>query len=187
VPILKNQRHEVFAQGIAKGLSASDAFRVVTPGKPKNVDIKACQMRRQTGVEERIAELRCENDKKATLSREQVLKWLTRVITTGAGDVGPHDSLCQAHKVTNGHGWEAHEVKVPDKLGAVQQLAKMCDWNSPDKLEIGAGDSLKKYLMELRMQPLVSGGTSIGAGDGATPIIELENGENGEEIPRENQ
>jgi hypothetical protein len=171
VPILKNQRHEVFAQGIAKGLSASDAFRVVTPGNPKNVDIKACQMRRQAGVEERIAELRRENDKKATLSRAQALKWLTRVITTGAGDVGPHDALCQSHKVTSGDGWESHEIRVPDKLGAIQQLAKMCNWNAPEKFQVG-GDTLSAYLVALRAKPIF---------EFERPALPLENGGNGEE------
>jgi hypothetical protein len=181
VPVLKNQRHEVFAQGIAKGLTASDAFRVVTPGNPKNVDIKACQMRRRAGVDQRILELRLENAKKATLSREQALKWLTQVITTGAGDVGPHDSLCQAHKVTNGDGWEAHDVKVPDKLVALQTLCKMCNWFSPEKFEFGVADSLKDCLSELRAQPFGSGGTFVATVDRATPVIELENGESGEE------
>ena len=182
MPILKNQRHEVFAQGIAKGLSASDAFRVVTPGKPKNVDIKACQMRRQTGVETRIAELRAENDRKATLSREQMLEWLTRVIMTGAGSVTPTDSLCQAHKVTNGDGWEAHEVKVPDKLGAAQQLARMCDWNSAERIELSM-DSLTSYLVELRQQPLIGWRVL----ELERPALIVESEANGEEEPPRSQ
>jgi hypothetical protein len=176
VAILKNQRHEVFAQGIAKGLSASDAFRVVTPGNPKNVDIKACQMRRQAGVEERIAELRRENDRKATLSRQQALEWLTRVITTPAGEVGPHDPLCQSNKHTTGDGWEAHEIRIPDKLGALQQLAKMCDWNSAERISVDA-DSLSNYLLELRSQRFL-GGPVLPLGP---PALPARNGENSKE------
>ena len=51
--------------------------------------VKADQWMKCRGVEERILELRRENDRKATLTREQMLTWLTRVITTGAGDVSP--------------------------------------------------------------------------------------------------
>ena len=106
VPKFKNlnQRQEVFCQHIAAGLSGVEAFKRVTPGSPRDCDVKAAQMRRKPGVEERIRELMRENDKRATLSRQQALKWLTRVILTGAGDVGPHDSLCQSHKYTSGDG-----------------------------------------------------------------------------------
>ena len=176
-----NQRQEVFCQHVAAGLSGVEAFKRVTPGSPRDCDVKAAQMRRKPGVEERIRELMRENDKRATLSREQMLEWLTRVIMTGAGSVTPTDSLCQAHKVTNGNGWESHEVKVPDKLGALQTLCKMCNWFSPEKFEFGVADSLKDYLSELRAQPFGSGGTFVATVDRATPLIELENGESGEE------
>jgi Terminase small subunit len=152
-----NQRQEVFAQGVAAGLSGVEAFKRATPGNPKDCDVKANQMRGQPGVEERIKELMRENDKKATLSREQMLAWLTRVITTGAGSVIPTDSLCQAHKHTAGDGWEADEIRLPDKLAAATQLAKMCDWNSPERVELRA-DTLSKYLLELRARPFMSEG-----------------------------
>ena len=103
--------------------------------------------------------------------------FLTRVIMTPAGDVGPHDSLCQSHKVTSGDGWEAHEVKVPDKLGAVMQLSRMCNWNSPEEVRLSASDSLKSYLMELRRQTLGAGEIFSKAGKQAAPIIELKNAE----------
>ena len=177
-----NQRQALFCQHIAEGLSGVEAFKRVTPGSPRDCDVKAAQMRRKPGVEERIRELMRENDKRATLSREQALKWLTRVITTGAGDVDPHDPLCQSHKVTSGDGWESHEVKIPDKLVAMHTLGKMCNWFSPEKFEIGVADSLRNYLLQLRSQS-VFGGTfspTVSAATGA-PVIELEAGatENG--------
>ncbi len=107
--------------------------------------------------------------------------FLTRVIMTPAGDVGPHDSLCQSHKVTSGDGWEVHEVKVPDKLGAVMQLSRMCNWNSPEEVRLSASDSLKAYLLELRAQPIGSWQMFKDAGDLTPPIIELQNGQGANE------
>ena len=179
MPKLKRltQRQEVFARHIASGLSGVEAFKRVTPGNPRDCDSKANQMRRHPAVEQRIRELMRENAEVAKFTRERAIEWLERVITTGAGDVGPHDPLCQSHKVTSGDGWESHEVKVPDKLIAMQTLGKMCDWFSPDRIKLSTDDSLSAYLSELRSQPF-----------GRGPILPLErhaltlgNGEDSEE------
>ena len=68
-----------------------------------------------------------------------------------------------------------------DKVIAFQTTCSRCAWISPEQLEIGAGDSLRNYLMELRRQTLGAGGMSSMSGERAAPIIELENGGNGEE------
>jgi hypothetical protein len=182
MPKLKRltQRQEVFARHIASGLSGVEAFKRVTPGNPRDCDSKANQMRRHPAVEQRIRELMRENAQGAKFTRERAIEWLERVITTGAGDVRPHDPLCQSHKHTTGDGWESHEVKIPDKLGAMQTLCRMCDWFSPEKISVSS-DSLSSYLLQLRSQRLLGGSFNV-AGERAAPI-ELENGANGENYP----
>jgi hypothetical protein len=169
VPILKNQRHEVFAQGIAKGLSASDAFRAVTLGNPKNVDIKACQMRRQRGVEERIRELRAQNARKSEMTREELLAFYAAVIRTPADQVPAGSPVIQAYEMTE----SGHKVRIADKIAAGAALSRMCDWNSPERFEVSS-DSLRSYLLELRTKSLF--------GEPAVPIerpvLPLGNGEN---------
>ena len=39
---------------------------------------------------------------------------------------------------------------MSDKLRAVDQLAKLCGWNEPEKFEHGAGDELTELLIKLR-------------------------------------
>jgi hypothetical protein len=39
---------------------------------------------------------------------------------------------------------------MPDKLRAVEQLAKICGWNEPDKFEHGARAELTELLKRLR-------------------------------------
>jgi hypothetical protein len=41
-------------------------------------------------------------------------------------------------------------IKMPDKLQAVEQLAKLCGWNEPEKFEHGTTDTLTEYLREIR-------------------------------------
>lgn len=74
------------------------------------------------------------------------------------------------------------KLRICDKATSGAQLAKMCGWNEPDKVEMSA-DSLTSYLRELRSRSLGDYGQPVEgftvAGDKATPIIELgANGEN---------
>ena len=177
-----NQRQALFCQHIAAGLSGVEAFKRVTPGNPRDCDVKAAQMRRKPGVEERIRELMRENGKKSEMTRQEVLQWLSAVIRTSPGEVTKSSSLCQAYEETPDG---TIKLRMVDKVVCLQQLARMCAWNSPELLlEIAAGDSLRNYLLELRRQTLGAGGMSSMAGEQASAIIELENGANGEE-PRQ--
>jgi phage terminase small subunit len=56
--ILKNPRHELFAQQIASGTcSAADAYRRAG-GRTKNADVIACRWLRKISIEQRIGELK---------------------------------------------------------------------------------------------------------------------------------
>ena len=68
------------------------------------------------------------------------------VQVTAGMKVNEHSRLCQSYKVTP----EVREVRMPDKLRAVEQLAKLCGWNEPEKFEHGAGDELTELLIKLR-------------------------------------
>jgi hypothetical protein len=53
MPILKNPRHERFAQLRASGKSGSDAYRTIMGRDAKNADVHAAQLTSQPGVRER--------------------------------------------------------------------------------------------------------------------------------------
>ena len=42
------------------------------------------------------------------------------------------------------------KFELPDKLRAIEQLAKLCGWNEPEKFEHGANDELTEVLKRLR-------------------------------------
>lgn len=93
--VLKNSRHEKFAQAVASGSSGSEAYRqVVGAGAGKNADVMADQLMNQHGVRERIAELKEANSRKATLTREQAIEFVCNAIKTGAKDVERRKSGC---------------------------------------------------------------------------------------------
>ena len=106
-------------------------------------------MRRRPRVQARLAELMVQNAKKSEMTRQEALQWLSAVIRTSPSEVTKSSSLCQAYEETPDG---TIKLRMVDKVVALQQLARMCAWNSPEQLQIGAADSLKNYLMALRSQ-----------------------------------
>ena len=145
MPALANPRHEKFAQAVASGKSASEAYRQCG-ANGKNGDVQAAKLVVKGSIRERIAELKEAQSHKCELSRDQLREFLTEVILTPAGEVDEHSRLCQSYKVTQ----ESREIRMPDKLRAIEQLVKLCGWNEPEKHELGADDELMELLKELR-------------------------------------
>jgi hypothetical protein len=158
-----NQRQEMFARGIASGLSGVEAFKRVTAGDPRDCDVKANQMRGQPGVEERINELMRENALESEMSRKELMTFYARTIRTPADRVPAGSPVIQAYEETPEGG---RKIRICDKIAAGAQLARMTGWNEPDKLELSASSSLTQYLSDLRAErePLPA------------KVIEIENG-----------
>ena len=129
--MLTNARHEKFAQLIAAGSTGVSAYREAGYSG-KGGDVSAHRLLVNAKIAARIAEIREEAAQECRLSKKQLLDFLADVITTPAGTVHKLHPLCQSFKDTK----DINEIKLPDKLGAITQLAKMCGWNEPDKIEL---------------------------------------------------
>ena len=133
MPPLENARHESFAQAVASGNSASEAYRQ-SGARGKNADVHAARLMVNDGISKRVAELKAAQAHKSELSRDPLREFLAEVILTPAGKVNEQSRLCQSYKVTP----EVREIRMPDKLRAVE-LAKLCGFNEPEKMEIEHG------------------------------------------------
>jgi hypothetical protein len=145
MPAFANPRHELFAQTVASGKSASEAYRQ-SGATGKNADVHAARLMVNDGICQRVAELKAAQSQKSELSRDQLRKFLTEVILTPAGKVDEQSRLCQSYKNTP----EVRQIRMPDKLRAVEQLAKLCGWNEAEKHEHGANNELTELLKRLR-------------------------------------
>jgi hypothetical protein len=149
--VLKNSRHEKFAQAVASGLSGSQAYRqVVGVAAGKNADVMADQLMNQHGVRERIAELKEANSRKATLSREQIIEFLCKAVTASAANVEADSSLVQSAEFADG---KPVKLKIPDKIAAVRELVRICGWAQPARLELSARDTLADFIDSIRSAP----------------------------------
>ena len=150
VAILKNSRHEKFSQGVASGLSGSEAYRQVAGAAARNADVIADDLMNRPGVRERVAELKEANSRKATLSREQTIEFLCSVINTSAAKVEANSPLVQSAGFVDG---KLVRIKIPDKIAAVRELTKMCGWAQPNRIELSARDTLAEFIDSIRQAP----------------------------------
>jgi hypothetical protein len=94
-PPLSNPRHEAFAQAVASGLSATDAY--VTVYSQRRRDSAAhigCRLRKNPAVAARIAGLRSAAARQVTIDLQKILAFRERVITTPIGEVTASSDLC---------------------------------------------------------------------------------------------
>ena len=171
MPRLRKIAYEKFAQFVASGLSLAESYRRTT-GQTKNADVKGTQWHGYAGIKERIAELKEQNAQRAQLTREELLAFYAAVIRTPADQVPAGSPVIQAYE-QDGEG--RVKIRICDKAAAGAALARMCNWNSAERLEIGV-NTLTGYLRELRAQPF--GGGSVLPLERA--VLPLESGSNGE-------
>lgn len=143
--VLSNSKHEAFAQSLAKGFSASDAY--VAAGY-KASRSAASRLSTNVNIEARVAELTARGAERAEIDIARTLKELVRLGTsdirnafTESGQLkDPHSwsddfaaSVASIEVVTRNVGKDAdgnteiehiHKIKVWDKNSALEKIAK---------------------------------------------------------------
>lgn len=145
MPILKNSRHERFAQAVAGGQSGTASY-IAAGYADQGAGQSASALLQNPNVAERIAELKARAEAKGDMSRGEAIKYLVEILNTPAGDVDKHHKLCQSYDDTEKHS----KVTIPEKLGAMNQLAKLCGWNEAEKVQLGASNEITELLKKLR-------------------------------------
>ena len=143
MPALRNCRQEQFAQLVASGKhSDMEAFKQAGYAD-ESAHKSACRLRANESVAARIEELRARNAEKCQLSRDEAVQYLVEILKTPIAEVTADHRLAQSYDAKSG------KIELPNKLGAMQLLAKMCGWNEPEKHEIEHGFKEKQELIEV--------------------------------------
>lgn len=83
MPILKNSRHELFAQELAKGKSATEAMQVAGYADPRN----STRLKKNDEIRHRVAELQERSAERAEVTVDSLIAELDRVLREAfAGD-----------------------------------------------------------------------------------------------------
>jgi phage terminase small subunit len=140
MPVLKNARHEKFAQELAKGKTADEAYQLAG-FKPNRGN--AARLNANESIRERLAEIQGKGALKAEATVERVLKELSRigfsdlrrVFDTNGRLLRPEEwdddtaaAVASVEVVTrsigDGEVEHVHKIKVWDKNSALEKLAK---------------------------------------------------------------
>ena len=119
--LLSNPRHERFAQLVATGQSAAEAYRAVYGAKGKAAENSGSRLLGNVGVSARIAELQQKAAEKAVLTLVEKREFLRRVVMTAIRDVDERSNLCQSVECTD----KGRKFRMPDKLRAIELDAKL--------------------------------------------------------------
>ena len=130
---LRNSRHEAFARLLVQGKSQAEAYRELFPAsrrwKADSVHEKASKLGAK--VRPRVAEIQQEGVSKAILTRNELAEYLSRVIRTPVGEVGPDSPLVQEYSADK----SGIRVRMVSKIAAVSELAKLMGWYAPEKTD----------------------------------------------------
>ena len=141
---LRNARHEAFAQEVAGGASAAEAYRgVYVSAKRPTAETEGPKLLRDPQVSLRVTALQSVAAaviaKRWEMTREEVAQYLIEIIQTPIGEVNETHRLCQEYSETTGANGTQHRYKMPAKLDAVEKLIKMAGWYAPQKIEHSGG------------------------------------------------
>ena len=138
MPVLKNARHEMFAQIVASGKTQADAYREVFPASRKwktgnAVDSKASFLAAK--VRQRIDELLQAKADDGIATREELARFLTKTVRTPVGDVDDKSDLAQEVEVRASGDGVTTRVKMPSKIAAASELAKLRGYYAPEQVQ----------------------------------------------------
>jgi phage terminase small subunit len=136
MPVLKNPKHELFAQELAKGKNAAEAYRLA--GYTEN-RFNASRLKTTENVQQRIAEIQAgmlhDDLEKRALNREWVLDKLLKNIERGEAK-GDINGVNRALELI---GKELHMFVDRKQVGQPGEFAE---------LENMSADQLRAYIMQ---------------------------------------
>jgi len=133
---LKNSRHEKFAVLVAGGSTKTDAYKTVFPGSRKwkgdSVHVKACELAGKLAG--RITELQAKVADAVVIEKAEALTILAEVLRMAPKDVKSSSRFAQEMTIDPVSGKVT--IKLPSKIAAFAELAKVLSWYAPEKTEI---------------------------------------------------
>lgn len=138
MPQLTNPRHEAFAQARFRGMTAQAAHAAAgyTGGRAN-----ACRLARHPDIRARIAELNAAVAQQVVYAKADAIRDLLTIITASPEQANENHRLAIKRMARE----KAYYV-FPDKLRAIDRLARLMGWDKPDESPPGIDDSLTSVL-----------------------------------------
>lgn len=138
---------------VASRLSKPDAYRRAFNRNDMSgvaASKAASRLSKNSEVCRFMDELAAELDKEAIASRQECLEFLTSIIRTPVGQVTAESPLAQELNESE----SGVRIKMPGKIEAVRELAKLAGYNEPERVDVNA-NLIGQILSGLTSEPLV--------------------------------
>jgi hypothetical protein len=146
MPFLKNPRHEAFAQAIARGSDATEAYGKVYP-KATRESAGSAGARLLAIVRPRVAELQGMAEDETLLTIAEKRKFCADALRTPVSEIDETSPLCLGVKRTG----SSVEYKTVDKLKALQLDNELARHGKPEKQGPSAGMTVDVVLSAERL------------------------------------
>jgi phage terminase small subunit len=139
--VLRNIRHERFAQGIAQGKPATHAYiQAGYKARGNSAEVNASRLLRNAQVQHRIAELAEETRQQAIANAEE----LQRILTSIAREQATEEQLTRSGDVA------VLKVGARDRIKAIELLGRARGVWSPVAADTGELDAIAEALQRAR-------------------------------------
>jgi len=82
-------------------------------------------------VAEFVTQLKEQNSEDCRMSRKEAMDYLCDILQIPIGEISKKHVLAQEHQAATENSGE--KIKMPGKMDAFKELAKMCGWYEPEK------------------------------------------------------
>lgn len=139
---LKNQRHEKFAQLVAKGETGAAAYKAVYGGSDKAAKANGSRLIANDSLKDRIAALKQAAARKVEWSIAERLDFLREAALTPPEDLTLSSRVCQGKRVTQFGDY----LLVPDKIKALVEYGRLAGDYKGDLDELSKGLTIKVVI-----------------------------------------
>lgn len=173
MPILENNRHELFCHGLAKGMTVDAAYEKAGYSQNRG---NAARLNANESVIARVLELKGAASDGVVLTLAMKRKVLHDIVMTPIGSIDEHSILCQ-ELTTRWEGgkqgrlknsnenespeYEVEKVKKPDILKAIELDAKLAGEFKAEEVNVNI-DGMDDFLAQIRKPGLPQGSRKSG-------------------------
>lgn len=133
---LRLPRHELFAQKVAKGMTAKQAYKEMQPDcTDESAETLGPKLFRTVQVRDRVDYILGKAAQHVVMTKAEALAICVEILRTPIGEIDQNHPLAQEMTITETGEKVVTRVKLPSKLDALDKLAKICAWYAPEKFE----------------------------------------------------
>jgi hypothetical protein len=140
-----NPRVKRFVEAYHMSGTAKGAYLQVYSCSEATAETNGPRLLRNAQVQEALKELEEGAELLCELTKEEILSDLAQILKSKPSDAGHDNPLCELVMTKMGPA-----ALFPSKIQAMNLMARLCGWEKPQEIKVGADDALTTLLTQIR-------------------------------------